>query len=715
MSQSDDTKPSQEGPVFGDFALDGALLRQLDAMGFEKPTPIQSQAMPHLLEGKDIIARARTGSGKTAAFGLPLLDKVKDGGKHVRALVLTPTRELAQQIGEALRTHGKGLTKVRGVTVYGGAPYPPQIRALKEGSTVVVGTPGRLIDLLQRGVLNLSKLELLVLDEADEMLRMGFIEDVETLLAGTPEDRQVALFSATMPPAIQKVATTYLKDPVVVQVEGKALSVDHIEQRYVVVPSNRKLEALIRLLQVVDRRSMLVFARTRASCAQVAEELSRRGFPAEALHGDLNQNARERVLNRLRNGTLKLLIATDVAARGLDVAHLSHVVNLDVPDSRESYVHRIGRTGRAGRPGTAITLVTPSGRRFVRLVEQTLGVQMSQYDVPSDADIAQFQRRRLLKELAQDGSDTVADAERWLKEVSEEQGWTLEEAAARSIDLLARRDGVSLRGVAGLDDEPPGWARYGRPKQGNDREQRPSVKERSFERASENAPVRAPRTKNRLLRESRPALKQRGFGSSENLKKPRDFGGSENLTKPKDFGGSENPKKPRDFGGSENLNEVQIFVASGHRHGTEPADLVGALTNETGIAGANIGQIHVTEKASFIGLPKAVAEEILQDHQKIQIRGRDITISLSLTQPPTQEKLDTTSKRTSTDGEGGRKRISSSTGASDGPRARPKKPRGKKALKGKKGLNGKKGLKVVKPGKVTNKNKGKRKPKAVPS
>ncbi|MCA9567546.1 MAG: DEAD/DEAH box helicase, partial [Myxococcales bacterium] len=338
---------------FSALGLDERLIEALDALGFTAPTPIQAAAVPAVISGSDVVGRARTGSGKTAAFGLGVLQRLLTSeGKGVRALVLAPTRELALQVSEALDSFAAKVP-FRTATVYGGAPYPPQIHALKT-ATVVVGTPGRLLDHLERGTLSLSDVQCVVLDEADEMLRMGFIDDVETLLAATPEGRQVVLFSATMPEAIQKIADKHQRDAVEIQVEDRDLMVGHIRQVFMRVPRRNRIDALVRVLRGTTRDATLVFARTRAECAEVADELARRGVPADALHGDLNQAARERVLARLRARRLDVVVATDVAARGLDVDHITHVVNLELPGDAETYVHRIGRTGRVGREGMAI-------------------------------------------------------------------------------------------------------------------------------------------------------------------------------------------------------------------------------------------------------------------------------------------------------------------------------------------------------------------------
>ncbi len=389
--------PSSESS-FDALELDARLVESIRALGFETPTPIQAQAIPVLLAGHDVIGRARTGSGKTAAFGLPLLQRLEAGGTHPRALLLTPTRELALQVTEALRSYAKGLP-IRVVTIYGGTAYGPQLGALARGANVVVGTPGRVVDLAEGGKLDLSKVETVVLDEADEMLRMGFIEDIEKCLRATPDECQVALFSATMPPPIRRVADAYLKDAVTVQVEQAELTVDHIEQRWVVAEDRYKLDALVRLLAAEPRGTTLIFSRTREGAARMADALASRGQSVDALHGDLNQAARERVLGRLRSGKLDLLVATDVAARGIDVDHITHVVNLDLPPDRESYVHRIGRTGRAGRAGAAISLVLPGEVRRLRAFERTLRTRITQMDVPSDAVIARRTRERLVERL----------------------------------------------------------------------------------------------------------------------------------------------------------------------------------------------------------------------------------------------------------------------------------------------------------------------------
>ena len=356
---------------FDAFGLDPRILAALDDLGWQQPTPIQAEVMSHLLLGRDVIGRARTGSGKTAAFGLPLLERVKTGQGGTRALVLCPTRELALQVTAALESFATKLP-VELICVYGGAAYKPQINALRRGVSVVVGTPGRLLDLLERGHLDLSAIETVVVDEADELLRMGFIDDVELLLDATPDSRQVALFSATMPEPIRKVSQRF-SNPVEVEVESRALSVDHITQLWLEVPERNKLDALVRVLDGLVSGTTLVFCRTRVSCAETADTLARRGLAVDALHGDMNQQARERVLRRLRAKRLKIVIATDVAARGIDVDHITHVINYDLPPEPESYVHRIGRTGRAGREGKAIAFCDQSEGAYLRDIERLIG------------------------------------------------------------------------------------------------------------------------------------------------------------------------------------------------------------------------------------------------------------------------------------------------------------------------------------------------------
>lgn len=429
---------------FDSFGLDPRLLEAVAALGFDTPTAVQAKAIPVLLEGKDVIGGARTGSGKTAAFGLPLLERVKDGDSM--GLVLTPTRELALQVTDALRSYAKRIKGLRIVTIYGGAPYPPQLKALKAGPAVVVGTPGRVIDHLDRGSLDLSNVGYFVLDEADEMLRMGFIDEVEKVLAATPPERQVALFSATMPDPIRRVAHTHLNDAVELEVEEQALTVEHIRQRWIRVPQRFKLDTLVRVLRAVAHDTTLVFARTRAGCAAVADALVKRGIAAEALHGDLNQGARERVVLGLRSNRLRVVIATDVAARGIDVEHIAHVINLDLPTDVETYVHRIGRTARAGRKGTAISFVTPRNVGRLERMRRALKVPIEPMDVPSDADIARVERDRLKAELhhvAERGE--LEGAKTLLEELVGESPFDLQHVAASALQLLADRDRVSLK------------------------------------------------------------------------------------------------------------------------------------------------------------------------------------------------------------------------------------------------------------------------------
>ncbi|MFT5681237.1 MAG: ATP-dependent RNA helicase DeaD [Myxococcota bacterium] len=425
--------------------LEPALLQAIEELGFTQPTPIQVEAMPPLLAGHDVIGRARTGSGKTAAFGLPILNRMlTEHRPGVRALVLTPTRELALQVSQAFRDLASCAPEIKIATIYGGAPYGPQMRALRRGASIVVGTPGRVTDHFERGSLDLSGVEMFALDEADEMLRMGFIDAVEALMEATPDDRQVALFSATMPPPIRRVADKHLRNPVVIQVEAKAMSTGHINQRWLRVRRHNKLLALIRLLLGEPRGTTLIFARTRADTGRLADELINRGFSADALHGDLNQGARERVLSRLRAGDLDIVVATDVASRGIDVNHITHVINFDLPESTEQYVHRIGRTGRAGREGSAISLVTPGESRRLFQMRGQLRVQIEEMPVPPVAVIEEMQKTKLREKLvAATEGEAAEGAAATLAELMV-SGMTAEEVATAALSLLRAQDQIEI-------------------------------------------------------------------------------------------------------------------------------------------------------------------------------------------------------------------------------------------------------------------------------
>ena len=442
---------------FSDFDLDPRILAAVEALGYEHSTPIQAAAIPALLDGHDVIGRARTGSGKTAAFGLQILEKLKN--KKVKAaggLILCPTRELALQVTDAIRGYAKKIEGMRLVCIYGGASYTPQVQALRQGVSIVVGTPGRVIDLMDRGKLDLSKIQSVVLDEADEMLRMGFIDDVNHIFEQLPAERQVLLFSATMPNEIRAVANKHLTNPMEIQVEGKALTSEHIEQMWVRVPNRHKLEALERLLSGYVDGTALVFVRTRALCAETADALAKRGIAVDALHGDLNQGARERVLGRLRAKRLDIVIATDVAARGIDVTHISHVINFDLPNDVETYVHRIGRTARAGRKGTAIAFVTPKERRKLRFMQKDLGVKFTPLEIPTDADIMRHQQQNLSRDINEALADDLEAAHAMLQSMMIEGERAPEEIAAAAIHLLAQQTGVQLKTP---DDRRPSWAK----------------------------------------------------------------------------------------------------------------------------------------------------------------------------------------------------------------------------------------------------------------
>lgn len=374
-------------PTFADLQIHPAVLKAVNDVGYETPSAIQAATIPAMLAGSDVVGLAQTGTGKTAAFAIPILSKIDTDSRRTQALVLAPTRELALQVAEAFGRYGAHLPAVNVLPIYGGASYTVQLSGLRRGAQVVVGTPGRVIDHLERGTLDLSNLDYLVLDEADEMLTMGFAEEVERILADTPEYKQVALFSATMPPAIRKITTKYLHDPVEVTVKAKTATAENITQRFIQVAGARKLDALTRVLEVEEGDAMIVFVRTKQATEEVAERLKARGFAAAAINGDINQAQRERTIAALKDGTIDILVATDVAARGLDVERISHVVNYDIPHDTESYVHRIGRTGRAGRSGHALLFVTPRERHLLKSIEKHTRSKVIEAELPSVDDV----------------------------------------------------------------------------------------------------------------------------------------------------------------------------------------------------------------------------------------------------------------------------------------------------------------------------------------
>jgi ATP-dependent RNA helicase DeaD len=438
--------------TFIDLGLIPPLLAALEDVGYEAPTAIQARTIPLLLAGRDVIGQAQTGTGKTAAFALPILQQLDVANPAVQALVLTPTRELAIQVAEAIHTYSKRLGTVRALPVYGGSPMSQQIRRLEHGVHVVVGTPGRIMDHLRRGSLRFSALRTVVLDEADEMLRMGFIDDVEWILGQIPGERQTALFSATMPPRVRTIAARHLRDPQRIEIERTALTMPAIEQRYLNVTERQKLDALTRVLEVESDDATLVFVRTKTSAADVAERLQARGYAAEAMHGDMTQAQREQTIRRLRAGQVEIVIATDVAARGLDVEHITHVINYDVPHDTESYVHRIGRTGRAGRSGTAILFVTPRETRLLKVMERFTGQRISAMRMPSAADVAARRVSVFKEQLRTAVKDDGLEPYLALVEELVEEGLDVAEIAAAAARLA--RGGKPLEVAAEAERAP---------------------------------------------------------------------------------------------------------------------------------------------------------------------------------------------------------------------------------------------------------------------
>ncbi len=560
--------------TFRALGLPEPLLAALADVGYESPSPIQAATIPVLLAGSDLVGQAQTGTGKTAAFALPLLARLDLAQRAPQVLVLTPTRELAIQVAEAFQRYAAHLPGFHVLPVYGGQGYGPQLHALKRGTQVIVGTPGRVMDHMKRGTLVLGELRALVLDEADEMLRMGFIEDVEWILGETPEARQVALFSATMPAPIRRIAQKYLRSPAEVTIGAKTTTAANIRQRYWMVSGLHKLDALTRILEVEPFEGMLVFARTKQATVELAERLEARGFAAAALNGDVPQMQRERIVAQLKSGEIDIVVATDVAARGLDVERIGHVVNFDVPTDPESYVHRIGRTGRAGRSGEAILFIAPRERNLLRAIERATRQTIEPMSLPTVEDVnvkrvARFRERIGAALEAGAGAPYRALIEMFARELEVPE---VEIAAALA---------AMMQGKTPLLLQPE--ARERREQQApREHDPRPAREHPAREHPAREHPAR------------------------------------------------ERPAREGTARRSARLAEVEMEtfrVEVGRAHGVRPANIVGAIASEAGLAGKHIGRVDIRGEHSFVDLPGGMPKEILRALQKVIVMGQPLRIS----------------------------------------------------------------------------------------
>jgi ATP-dependent RNA helicase DeaD len=554
---------------FADLGLPASLLQALSDVGYESPSPIQAATIPPLLEGRDLVGQAQTGTGKTAAFALPALAGLDISRGQPQVLVLTPTRELAIQVAEAFQRYAAHLPGFHVLPIYGGTGYGPQLAALRRGVHVVVATPGRLIDHIERGSIRLDQVSMLVLDEADEMLRMGFVDDVEAILQATPPQRQVALFSATMPPPIRRIAERHLKDPASVTIQAKTRTADKIRQRCWWVSGLHKLDALTRILEAETFEAMIVFVRTKQATEELAEKLEARGFAAAAINGDIAQQLRERTIERLRNGQLDILVATDVAARGLDVDRISHVLNYDIPYDTESYVHRIGRTGRAGRTGEAILFVAARERHLLRAIERATNqpievMSLPSVDVVNDHRLTRF-KQRITDTLA---LGDLAPYQSLIEAYEGETGTPTRDIAA----ALARM----VQGDAPLLLKPD--------------------------------PVPVDRPPPRFDREHGGGREHRPYGD-------RHERGTQ----------GERPARSRTATRSD-ANKTTFRVEVGHQHGVRPGNLVGAIANEISLDSGAIGRIDIRGSYSLVDLPDDLPADAVAHLGNVWVAGQRLRI-----------------------------------------------------------------------------------------
>ncbi len=564
---------SSNEKTFRELGLTESVLRALDELGYETPTPIQAASIQPLMSGQDILGQAQTGTGKTGAFALPLLCSVDAELNAPQILVLAPTRELAVQVAEAFTSYAKHMKGFHVLPIYGGQSMYQQLQALRRGPQVVVGTPGRVMDHMRRGTLKLDSLKALVLDEADEMLKMGFIDDIEWILEHTPESRQLALFSATMPEQIKRVANKHLRNPVNISIAASHTTVDSIEQRFVQVSQHNKLEALVRVLEVENTEGIIIFVRTRNSCVELAEKLEARGYAASPLHGDMNQQARERAVDQLKSGKLDILIATDVAARGLDVERIGHVVNYDIPYDTEAYVHRIGRTGRAGRTGMAILFVTSREMRMLRTIERATNSRISPMKVPSPESVAERRLSRLGEQvagiLANEHLDFMKGAVAQLCQQLEVDTEQLAAALLHQVQL-----------------------------------ERPLQLPAMHERQRDNFDERTGRGE----RGERGDREGRGERRRDNRPLPGNLGSADPL--------KDNP----------DISMKRYLIDVGRDHNVGVGNIVGAIANEANIDSRYIGQIQLYDAVTTVDLPDGMPKEVLQHLRKVRVCGKPLNI-----------------------------------------------------------------------------------------
>lgn len=583
---AEDKNSANDNPQgFANLGLPDNVQDAVAKVGYTTPSPIQSETIPILMEGRDVVGLAQTGTGKTAAFALPVLSQIDINARHPQALVLAPTRELALQVADSFQSFADHLGRIEVLPIYGGQAYGIQLSGLRRGAQIIVGTPGRVIDHLEKGSLDISQLRFLVLDEADEMLNMGFQEDVERILADTPEEKQVALFSATMPNGIRRLSKQYLNNPAEVTVKSQQRTNDNIKQRFLLTPHRAKLDAFTRILEVTDYDAMIVFCRTKHETEEVAEKLRDAGYNAAAINGDIAQNQRERTVDQLKDGRLDILVATDVAARGLDVDRITHVVNFDIPNDTESYVHRIGRTGRAGRTGEAILFVTPRERRMLRSIERVTNARLEEMELPTVDEVNAKRKENFASQITEVLGDGQMELFRGLvRKYSETNNVAMDDiAAALAVKLQGGSEFL-------VKDMP--------------------------------APKRDRRERDRFDRDDRGGRgRDRDRGGRGRDRFDRD-----------DRGGRGERRSDGDF------QTYRLDV--GKRQNVRPGAIVGAIANEGGLSAKDFGRITISVGHTLVDLPKKMDPSVLDRLRDTRISGQLINIQKDTGRPPRDRDFD---------------------------------------------------------------------------